>query len=679
MATAGEEDLEYESDPEEAKRSLTMRRRREASDDEEGEDEGECGGGGGGDGRDKSADRRLILSDESDGEGGVADYDDEEELEEEEDGVDQEEEEYEEELVGGEEVCEERGADEGGVNGAVVMVKDSDADVKTPLEESGNRDVEEKKESEPFAVPTAGAFYMHDDRFRDNAGARHRRMRGGRRLWESKDDRKWGHDKFEEITLQDRHYKEGRRTSNGNYRGRGKTRGIDRGGYVRGNRKGYDNRGNQTQVPKGVVRGRGPRRYEPTNKSSDATSQMQNKQSGKPLEKTSHVSSRRTLIPNSNSESDPLPANKQVFASNLNSASPPFYPSGSSNKEMNLTPKRDVQTGGTNRNIRTGVVDKGFLAQQNNTLHRGKNVVDSVGMDKLYIDESVTPSGGKPLNYLHMPPPGSSGVNSSQSIHPRASGRGGGAIPVQMNYQPAASHNQGNKIAQTQLQAVQRTSASGRTSTYMQTPGPQLGHRPGNGSQASSPQKTSAAISSLDSGEIDAASESGKSKGALVGKGRGSSQGSGRGSFVYGGAMGTAGNMGGSHGDQNFPAFLPVMQFGGQHPGGIGVPAVGMAFPGYVAQPQHGTGNSEMTWLPVLAGAAGALGASYCPPYFTVDGAYHTRQSGQASATATSSKENNVSKANNEWKPPERPEPVSDEFGQRQNKPRRYSEMNFGQ
>ena len=39
-----------------------------------------------------------------------------------------------------------------------------------------------------------------------------------------------------------------------------------------------------------------------------------------------------------------------------------------------------------------------------------------------------------------------------------------------------------------------------------------------------------------------------------------------------------------------------VMQFGGQHPGGLGVPAVGMAFPGYVAQPQLGLGNSEMTW-----------------------------------------------------------------------------------
>lgn len=35
------------------------------------------------------------------------------------------------------------------------------------------------------------------------------------------------------------------------------------------------------------------------------------------------------------------------------------------------------------------------------------------------------------------------------------------------------------------------------------------------------------------------------------------------------------------------------MQFGGQHPGGLGVPAVGMAFPGYVAQ---SSGKSEMTW-----------------------------------------------------------------------------------
>lgn len=38
------------------------------------------------------------------------------------------------------------------------------------------------------------------------------------------------------------------------------------------------------------------------------------------------------------------------------------------------------------------------------------------------------------------------------------------------------------------------------------------------------------------------------------------------------------------------------MQFGGQHPGGLGVPTVGMALPGYVAQQQMGMANNEMAW-----------------------------------------------------------------------------------
>ncbi|KAK7273931.1 hypothetical protein RIF29_14999 [Crotalaria pallida] len=203
-------------------------------------------------------------------------------------------------------------------------------------------------------------------------------------------------------------------------------------------------------------------------------------------------------------ESDPVPAKKQVFASNLNYASPPFYPSGSSNKEINPTPKRDVQTGTTSRSFRP--TNEDFSVPQNNPSLRGKNVVDSIGIDKLYIE--------KPMNNLHIPPsPGSSGFNASQAPHLR-----GPIISL--------------------------------TSTSVQAPAPQFGNRPGSGSQASSPTRA-------DSGEIDSASESGKSKGALVGKGRGASQqGSGRG-FIYGGPMGTAVTMGGGHGDPNFPAFLP--------------------------------------------------------------------------------------------------------------------------
>nr|KYP54224.1 hypothetical protein KK1_000400 [Cajanus cajan] len=614
MASAVEENnVEYDSDPEEAKRPLTMRRR-EASDDEEAE----------GEVTDKREDRRVeVPSDVLDDEGGVEDYDDGNVVEEEEE---EEEEELEDEEVE-EEVYEEKSASGGVDEGSVVVVKESDGDgdddVRPPLEDSAEDHLEEKKENEPFAVPTAGAFYMHDDRFRDNSGARHRRIPGGRRLWESKDDRKWGHDKFEEITFHERRYEE--RRPKGNYHGHAKSRGTDRGGYVRGNRKGYnDSSSNQNQVPKSVVRGRGPQRYERTNKSNGPSPQVQNKQSGKSLEKTSNVSSERTSISASNTESDAVRAKIQVVASNLNSSSPPYYPSVSSNKDAQ---KREVQTGGSSRSTGPFVMEEGFPVQQNNALLRGKNVADSISMAKL------------------------------------ASGTGRGtAIPVQMNYQRAPSHNQINKVSPTQLLATQTSSAPGRNSTSVQATVPQLGHRPSSRSQSSSPPKTSMSMNSHDSGDMHDGPESGKAKGALVGNGRGGTHGAGMGSFVYGGAqaMGAAGNVSVSHGDPNVPTFLPVMQFGGQHPGGIGVPAVGMAFPGYVP------GNSEMTWLPVLAGTAGALGATY--PYLAVDGAY-ARQSGQATAMDTSGKEHNVNKPNNELKPPQRS--ASDEFGQRQNKPRR--------
>lgn len=183
MATDGAEEVEYVSDPEEAKLSLAMRRR-EASDDEEGE----------GEGREKRrVDRRApIHSDESDGQGGAAEYDEEEEEElgledDEEDGggveeIDEEEEDYD-EGEEEEEAYEVSGRErEGGVESSAVAVPNESAgDGRKPVEESADAHVEgqaegeeEKKENEPFAVPTAGAFYMHDDRFRDNAGGRHR-------------------------------------------------------------------------------------------------------------------------------------------------------------------------------------------------------------------------------------------------------------------------------------------------------------------------------------------------------------------------------------------------------------------------------------------------------------------------------------------------------------------------
>ncbi|XP_050384715.1 protein MLN51 homolog [Argentina anserina] len=664
MATVGAEDVEYESDPEEAKRSLAMRRRAAASDDEEGE----------GEGREKSRPDRSAPAhsdDESDDQGGAAEYDDDDELvedEEEEEVYEEEEEPYVERGPGGETVLVlNELEDVGGSDGRRRSV-DGKVDEDQGGEDEGE---EEKKENEPFAVPTAGAFYMHDDRFRDNAGGRSRRIHGGRKLWESKDDKKWGHDKFEEITLHERHHEEGRRSSRGNFRGRGRNRGMDRGSATGNRTKEYETN-NQRQVPK-AVRGRGPRRYEPAVRNNRQSPSTQHRQSGKSVDKVTQANSERNFAPPSNAESDSVPARKDIFASSLNSASPPFYPSGSSNKEFNLNPKRDAHVGNAKRNARPSVSEENISGRQANAYLRGKNVPESVGigMEKPYFDDSKNPGSGKNSATSQISSSGSSIVTLTPASHFRVHGRG--ANTGHMSYRPVGTQNQMPTAPSPQFHGVQRNPVQNRSQLAVQAPPQQLGQRPVSGSQASSPPKTP--------GEVEP-SDSSKIKGALVAKGKGSTQGNGRGALTYNGAqvIEATGAMAVNHGDQNFPgtpAFLPVMQFGGQHPGGMGVPAVGMAFPGYVAQPQlgGGIGNSEMTWLPVLAGAAGALGAAYCPPYITVDGCYHARPSGQTSVGPLS-KENNVNKTNNEWKPSEKPEIVGDEYGQRQNKPRRYSQMN---
>lgn len=474
------------------------------------------------------------------------------------------------------------------------------------------------------------------------------------------------------MTLQERHYEQGRRTAKGNFQARGgKSRGPEWGHARRNRSKSFSDGNNQNQAPK-VVRGRGPRKFESTFKSRRETPPVQNKQPGKPLEKRSHDSSGRILTL-SNAESDELPARKH---SSLSSASPPFYPSGSSNKDITSSQKRDIHGASTSKNLRTPVIDESFPMQQHSALVRGKNIADSVSIDKLYIDDSITPAAGKPLSNMQMPP---SVVNSITTSQSRAQGRSA-AMSSQMTYQGAPQQNQINKTSPTvPIHPLQRIPAQNRIQPSPQ----QLVQHPSSDSPASSPPKTALSQNSYEAVEAEAAVESSKSRNALVGKGKGIIQGNGRGSFHYGGTqvVGATGNIGVGHGDQNFsgrPTFLPVMQFGGQHPGGLGVPAVGMAFPGYVAQPQLGLGNSEMTWLPVLAGAAGALGATYCSPYISVDGAYHARPSGKTSSLGSSSKESSTNIPNNEWKNTERPEFASDEFGQRQ-KPRRYSEMDFKQ
>ncbi|KAG8483397.1 hypothetical protein CXB51_022231 [Gossypium anomalum] len=692
MATTGEE-VEYESDPEEVKRSLAMRRREAASDDEDNNTE-------------PRMDRKTVVhSDESDGQGGAADYDDGEEELDLEESYDEEEEEEEEIDEGGVEkvgkTVLQRNLDEIGEDLKEAVVSDvnwsytDEEEVDVEINDNNDNHVEEKdkkeKENEPFAVPTAGAFYMHDDRFRENVGGRRRRTRGGRKLWESKDDRKWGHDKFEEMTAQEKHYQEGR-SSRGRYRARSKNQGPDH-GYPGGSRsKAFGKKNNQNQAPKSV-RGRGPRKYEPTMKNSNQAPPTRNRLSGKPLERTSQAPSSGVFMHATNADAASVPSRKHVFASSLSSASPPFYPSGSSNKDVTVTQK-DMQAGSMSRNLRPSVTDGNYSVSQSNSL-RGKNALDSLNMAKLCIDDSRGSTSVKPLNNVQMLPSGSSLGNTGQLSQSRVQVRGT-PIPGQKAYQSAPQQNQVNRVSpQMQVNAVQRSPVQGWAQSSMQAAVQQLGQHPGIGSHASSPPKTAMSVNSNESGEVDS-SETSRSKDASVSKGKTVFK-ELEGALLCTVELRSWGLQGILLSTMVIKTFLPfcqgyafyeltkdssllefvqgngfcvlVMQFGGQHPSGLSVPAVGMAFPGYVAQSQNGLGSSEMTWLPVLTGGAGALGATFCPPYIPVDGAYHARSSGQTSSTGSSSKENTSSKPINEWKPSQKPELVNDDYGERQNNP----------
>ncbi|XP_020588174.1 uncharacterized protein LOC110029991 isoform X2 [Phalaenopsis equestris] len=637
------EDVEYDSDPEDVLRP-SMMRRREASDDEDGE-----GSGVEKESKHVRNERLGIRSDdELEGEGGAPGYDEEEYEEQEEDEM-LEEEVEEEDMEGEDEVgILERNVLKGGhsrdageFEGPAVLIEESG--LRSGGEMGGYREKnqaeeQEKKENEPYAVPTAGAFYMHDDRFEENGRGRHRRMPGGRRLWESKDDQAWVHDRFEEMNLQDWRYEE-RRMRRGRFRGRGTGRGRGAGrGYGRGStpRAYHDDNRNQNRTLKSV-RGRGPIRYEPLSNSREISSNSP-RQHRKTQEQTSNNSTAKKFPQISDAPPEPVAPRKQAFASSLSSASPPFYPSGSSNQDISAIQKRDLQTESNNKPLSSTVQMENLLSAQPASLFRGKPIIDSVGFDRLHLDDSVHQVSGKALVHAQAQASGSSISLSNANKSPPYKVQGRNSTPSIPNHLTSfnqvariPSQNQPSIVHQKPVQSQGQTSQ--RISTQL------VGQHLVIANQVISSHQASVSISS-EGEEAESSADHSKSNSTLVGKGKNVNHGAGRGSFFYGGAqvIGPTGTVGLPHGDPNFagtPALLPVMQFGGQHPGGIRVPAVGMALPGYVAQP--GFGNSEMTWVPVLAGAAGTLGTNYCSPYIALDGTYYARPSGQASTSVSSS------------------------------------------
>lgn len=228
--------------------------------------------------------------------------------------------------------------------------------------------------------------------------------------------------------------------------------------------------------------------------------------------------------------------------SSLNSASPPFYPSASSNKEITSTDKRDDQAAQLHRNHQSPGMDESFSISESNTM-RGKNVANYIGMNKLYIDDQAPTRSGKPLN------------NSSQSPHSRIQEK----VQTPMGKMSHQSTPQ-NQVYKVSNQAQQRNGQQAPSQTrqaFLQTSGQQLGQR----TQAFSSPDSDVTANSFEYSETRSPPEISKSNTALIGKGK-NVRGNGRGSFPYGGAqvIGASGNLGSTHGDINFPGmptFLP--------------------------------------------------------------------------------------------------------------------------
>ncbi|XP_019095304.1 PREDICTED: uncharacterized protein LOC104755842 isoform X2 [Camelina sativa] len=588
MATSEGGEPEYESDPEELNRSLA-RRRREASDDDSDDD------------RDVVNNQRdEIDSDISDEQIGAVKYDNEEDGE---DSLDEEEEE------------------EDGEGVAVDDDKRSSVVKEAGVDLDGDVDEKEKQQA---AVPTGGAFYMHDDR---SAPYSVRRTRGGRRPWGSGEEGKWGHDKFEEMNTRDKNYD---RTYRGRFRGRGRGRGR---GQERGNARGSSSNastsnGQKIYLPKAVTQGRGPRKFEtPLTKGNQAHSE-QSKQlrnsngSQNSHEKMSNLDSRRSPTAPAKTGNEGPNARKNVAASSLSSASPPFYPSVPSS------------------NLVHGI---------------------QVGMEGLHMNQSAAPSGKKYRNTKAVVSP----VWTAKASQSTGQGRG---APVTGNVYYPKAHSQGDRFSS----PMQLNGDSKGTGQSCIKPSGQ-GFDQDSAvirSLSSSPQRTSSLRNQFPHGEIESASETG----ASGGKGKGTLRPSGgSGSFMYNGSqmMGRAESLP-SADNSTFPTFLPFMQFGGQHGG---VPAFGMAYPGYV-QSEDGVRNPEMTWMPILNGP-GALGASFTPPYV----ANQAHKLALSSSLGSSSRENSTNNLIDLENPMERPEVTESGSRQQSNnpskQPRRYSEMSF--
>lgn len=660
LVSGDEEEAEYESDNEGGTSALALRRR-VASDVEDDDHE-------------VSAEREGAYYDDGEDDQGAAPDEDEDQ---------EEEEEEEEEYADSEDAARTRDASEEDDNGEekfsqqrrVQHVAGGAPSGTEGLKGTGSKEgpEEDKHNAEPFVVPTAGAFYMHDDRFRNNGVIRARRSAGGRKLWEAKDEHRWVHDRFEELKL-----------SEGNYppqSGRGR-RGRGREGRGQGRGRGFGRRGDREKDPEESVRfparrvrgrGRGMRRARMDDYEFRDTKPASIRNDNRV------VSTPKPAVQQPTGKSEEAGSKKPSTSSVLNSKSPPFFPTGAAATHSNITggqPKgseekvvdrdRDATQPGTSRSS----MDKGIAKVSPQTVTRSSstpgNILSLVSDSGLgEVDRSLargpntmkqqlvkTGSGSMLQQQRQVRVEGSVQHMLEQSPH----------SPASQPAQPTTRGTPSQLLRMQQPQQLVQTMTPGHVSRGqpMQTQSLvspiALSVQPAGDAKGATPPPGNKLVNPANQRAAQAATIS-----------------AGRGSFMYGGSSLANG-------------LRSVVQFSGQPQANLGVPTVGVALPGYSSQPQFGFPNSEVTWIPILA-SGGSLGSNYNSSYIAVDGsspavyytpqASHTQQASQTSTFPVLGRETSSMKAaaaSGSMNPPARSEP--DEFGQQR---RRYSQMTFGE
>ena len=258
----------------------------------------------------------------------------------------------------------------------------------------------------------------------------------------------------------------------------------------------------------------------------------------------------------SHAKAEAAPPKKNVINSSLNSASPPFYPSGASNQDFPVpAQRRDIQTGGSNKVLPSSMKMDDSSKLQSGPMVRGRTAMDYGGRDRFHADGPVRSSPGRAPTASLNSGFTSSSASPGQSPIVRASG-GNSNTGISSNNQTTSSLHQMPRISthmQSHAPVMHPKSGQMPNQSAARVPPQPLNNRISN----SSPAAEHLPVKSTESAENGSYPGQNNSKAPAVVKAN--NQETGMGSFMYGGTQ-VIGAAGLSQGDQNFPgtpALLP--------------------------------------------------------------------------------------------------------------------------